>query len=106
MIIIKIVARSNSIKFGIDKTSDTLLPRLCGVNSETMRHITSGCSKLAQREHRNRHDKEALWVHWEISKKYGLEASSKCQEYQPFPVTKNEEVKLTSNMTISADKKL
>ena len=31
---------------------------------------------MAQREQRNRHDKEAPWVHREISKKYGPEASS------------------------------
>ena len=54
-IIIKIiiVTRTNSIKFGIDKTSDRFLSRLCGVNTEIIRHITSGCSKMAQREHRN-----------------------------------------------------
>ena len=69
--------RTNSINFSIDKTSDTPLCRLCGVNTETIRHITSGCSNLAQTENRNRHNKVALRVHWEISKKYGLEASSK-----------------------------
>ena len=52
--------RTNSIKFGIDKTSDRLLSRLCGVNTKPIRQITSGCYKMAQREHRNRHDKEAL----------------------------------------------
>ena len=46
------------------------------------------------------------WVHLEISKKYGLEASSKCYEYQPLPVKENEEVKFACNMTIYADKKL
>ena len=40
------------------------------------------------------------WVHWEISKKYRLEASSKCYEYQPLPVTENEDVKFACNMTI------
>ena len=39
--------RTNSITFSTDKTSDTLLCRLCGVHIETIRHVTSGCSKLA-----------------------------------------------------------
>ena len=52
--------RTNSIKYSIDKTSETALCRLCG---ETVGQIVSGCKKLAQREYRKRHDKVALWVH-------------------------------------------
>ena len=55
--------RTNSIKHSIDKTSETPLCRLCGDCSETVRHIVSGCKKLAQREYRKRHDKVALRVH-------------------------------------------
>ena len=51
--------RTNSIKYSIDKTSDTPLFRLCGDATETVRHIFSGCKKLAQREYRKRHDKVA-----------------------------------------------
>ena len=43
--------RTNSIKHSIDKTS------------ETVRHIISGCKRLAQREYKKRHDKVALRVH-------------------------------------------
>lgn len=39
--------RTNSIKFSIDKTSDTPLCRLRRVHTETIGHMTSGCSKLA-----------------------------------------------------------
>ena len=52
--------RRYSIKYSIDKTSETTLCRLCGDVTETVRHIVSGCKKLAQREYRKRHDKVAL----------------------------------------------
>ena len=61
--------RTNSIKHSIDKTSETPLCRLCRDCSETVRHIVSGCKKLAQRECRKRHDKVALRVHCEICRK-------------------------------------
>ena len=51
---------NNSVKYSIDKTSETPLCRLCGECTETVWHISSGCRKLAQKEHRKRHDKVAL----------------------------------------------
>ena len=36
--------RTNSIKYSIDKTSETPLCRLCGDAAETVRHIVSGCN--------------------------------------------------------------
>ena len=50
---------TNSIKRSIVKTSETLLCRLCGNSTETVRHI-SGFKRLAQREYKKRHDKVAL----------------------------------------------
>lgn len=44
--------RINLIKLNIDKTSDTLLSRLCEVITKTIGYITSGCFKLAQKEYR------------------------------------------------------
>ena len=55
--------RTNSIKYIIDKTSETPLCKLCGDATEKVRHIVSGCKKLAQRGYRKRHDKVALRVH-------------------------------------------
>ena len=43
--------KNNSVKHSINKTPETSLGRLCGDSSETVRHIVSGCSKLAQREY-------------------------------------------------------
>ena len=76
--------RTNSIKHSIDKTSGTPLCRLCGESTETVRHIVSGCKKLAQNEYRKRHDKVALRAHWEVCRKYGIEFTEKWYDHQPL----------------------
>ena len=98
--------RTNAIKCNIDKTSETPLCRLCGESAETVRHIVSGCKKLAQREYRKRHDKVALRVHWEICRKYGIECTDKWYDHQALPVAENREVRITWDMTIYTDKVL
>ena len=50
--------RTNHIKARIDKTQQNSKCRLCGDRDETINHIISECSKLAQREYKARHD----WV--------------------------------------------
>ena len=48
--------RTNHIKARIDKTQQNSKCRLCGDRDETLNHIISECSKLAQREYKARHD--------------------------------------------------
>ena len=49
--------RTNHIKARIDKTQQNSKCSLCGDRDEAINHI-SGCSKLAQKEYKARHD----WV--------------------------------------------
>ena len=98
--------RTNSIKHSIDKTSETPMCRLCGDSTETVRHIVSGCKKLAQGEYRKRHDKVALRVHWEICRKHWIECTDKWYDHQPLAVTENRDVRITWDMTVYTDKKL
>ena len=39
---------------------------------ENVLHIVSGCSMLAQKEYKRRHDKTCLNSHWALCKKYGV----------------------------------
>ena len=98
--------RTNSIKYSIDKTSETPLCRLCGETTETVRYIVSECKKLTQREYRKRHDKVALRVHWEMCRKYGIECTNKWYDHQPLSTAENGEVRITWDMTIYTDKVL
>ena len=70
--------------------SDIPLCRLCAINTETIRHITSGSSKLAQKEYRKKHGKVPIQVHWDISNRY---------EHKWLPVVKNDGVKVVCDMT-------
>ena len=38
---------------------------LYGEGDETINHITSECSKFAQKEYRTRHDRVGKVIHWE-----------------------------------------
>ena len=74
--------------------------------TETVRNIVSGCKKLAQRKYRQRHDRVALRVHWEMCRKYGIECNDKCYDNQPLPTAENGEVRITWDTTIDTDKVL
>ena len=62
--------RTNHIKARIDKTQQNSKCRLCGDRDETINHIISECSKLAQREYTARHDWVSQVIHWKMCKKF------------------------------------
>ena len=61
-----IAIRTNQIKVRIDKTQHNSKCRLCGDRDETINHIISECSKLAQMEYKTRHDWVSKVIHWEM----------------------------------------
>ena len=69
--------RTNYVKFHIDKTAESPLCRLCGNKGESVNHIVSECSKLAQKEYKRRHDNIGRIVHWKLCGKYELERGDK-----------------------------
>ena len=60
--------RTNHIKGRIDKTQQNSKCRLCGDRDETINHIISECSKLAQKEYLARHKWVGKVIHWEMCK--------------------------------------
>ena len=42
---------------------------MCRKVDESIYHIVSGCSKLAQKEYKRWHDKLAKIVHWKLARK-------------------------------------
>ena len=48
--------RTNQIKAKIDRTQEDCLCRMCKQADETVNHLLSECSKMAQREFKRRHD--------------------------------------------------
>ena len=69
--------RTNHIKARIDKTPKNSTWRLCGDRNETINHIISECSKLAQKEYNTRHDWVGKVIHWELCKKFKFDHMNK-----------------------------
>ena len=91
--------RTTHIKAGIDKTQQNSKCRLRGDRDETINHIISECSKLAQKEYKARHD----WVHWEMCKKFQFDHTNKWYMHNPAPVLVNDSHKLLWDFNIQTD---
>ena len=89
--------RTNHIKARIDKTQQNSKCRLCGDRDETINHI-SGCSKLAQKEYKTRHDWVGKVIHWEMCKKFKFDHTN-----NPAPVLENDTHKIQWDFDIYAD---
>ena len=66
---------------GDDKTC-----RMCGEGVETVGHLISACTVMAQREYRRRHDKMGLRIYWELCGKYGIDRRERWFEETPDAV--------------------
>ena len=75
--------RTNQIKARIDKTQQNSRGRLCGDRDETINHIISECSKLAQKVYKTRHD-------WELCKKFKFDHTNKWYMHNPAAVMEND----------------
>ena len=69
--------RTNVIKAKIDKTQEESKCRMCGRVDETVNHVLSECSKMAQTEYKRRHDWVGKRIHWNVCRKYGVEVKGK-----------------------------
>ena len=69
--------KTNLVKAKIDKSQGDSLCRVCRKVDESIDHIVSGCSKLAQKEYKRRHDNLGKIVHWKLARKCNFEAGDK-----------------------------
>ena len=60
--------RTNVVKATINKSQKDSLCRLCK-RTVSIDHALSGCSKLAQKEYKRRHDNLGKTVHWKFAGK-------------------------------------
>ena len=75
--------RTNHIKTRIDKTQQNSKRRLCGDRDETINHIISESSKLAQKEYKTRYEWVSKVIHWEMFKKFKFDHTNKCYMHSP-----------------------
>ena len=95
--------RTNHIKARIYKTQQNSKCRLCGDGDETINHIISECSKLAQKEYKARHDWVGKVIHWEMCKKLKFDHTNKWYMHNPAPVQENATHKLLWDFNIHTD---
>ena len=82
--------KTHHIKARIDKTQQNSKCRLCGDRDETINHIISECSKLAQKEYKTRHDWVGKVIHWEMCKKSKFNHTNKWYMHNPASVLEND----------------
>ena len=95
--------RTNHIKAKIDKTRQNSKCRLCDDRDETINHIISECSKLAQKEYKTRHDWVGKVIHWEMCRKFQFEHTNKWYMHNPAPDLENDSQKLRWDFNIQTD---
>ena len=98
--------RTNAIKTEIDKTANDSKCRLCKEKKETVDHLVSACSKIAQTDYNERHNKVASMLHWNLCRKYHLPAAEKWWEHKIEKVLQNKETKILWDFKIQTDKHL
>ena len=82
--------RTNHIKTRIDKTQQNNRCLLHGDRDEMFYFVISGCSKLAQKEYKTRHDWVGKVIHWELCKKQKFDHMNKWYMHNPEPVLEND----------------
>ena len=95
--------RTNLVKAKVDKSEGDSLCRVCRKVDESIDHIVSGCSKLAQKEYKRRHDNLGKTVHWKLARKCNFEGGDKWYEHELEHVLENEDYKILSSFYRSSE---
>ena len=95
--------RTNLVKAKINKSQGVSLCRVCRKVDESIDHIVSGCSKLAQKEYKRRHNNLGKIVHWKLARKCNFEAGDKWYEHEPESILENEDYKILEDFSIQTD---
>ena len=95
--------RTNHIKARIDKMQQNSKCRLCGDRDETINHIISECSKLAQKEYKARHDWVGKVIHVEMCRKFQFDHTNIWYMHNLAPVLENDSHKLLWDFNIQTD---
>ena len=94
-------SETNHIKARIDKTQQN--SKCNGDRDETINHIISECSKLAQRGYKARHNWVGKVIHWEMCKKFKFDHTNKWYMHNPAPDLENDLHKLLWDFNIQTD---
>lgn len=86
--------QNNYAKHYIDKTSDTLLCRLCGEMRENISQLVREYAKLVQRAYSRRHYNVEKYIRWLLAEMCRVERAIKWYEQKPEEVAENQDFKV------------
>ena len=86
--------RTRYLKNSVYRENVESICRVCGAADETVAHIVSECSKLAQEYKQVRHDNVANMLHWKLCEKWGFSKAEKWYIHQPEKVLESENCKI------------
>ena len=95
---------TNAIKVKIHKQKGSPMCRLCGVKEETVDHLVSCCSTIAQTDYKGRHDRVATLIHWSLCKQYGFSRADNWWAHEAEKVLENDDYKVLWDFAIRTDK--
>ncbi len=98
--------RTKAICAKIDRTSTDSKCRLCKEKDETVDHLVSACSKIAQTDYKERHNKVATMLHWNLCKKHDIAANNNWWEHEVEKVVESKNIKILWDFKIQTDKHL
>ena len=67
---------------------------MCGKTEESIYHVLTKSSKLAQKEYKRQHDSFGTKIHCEICTKYGIEVKEKWDKHELEGVMENNNCKM------------
>ena len=95
--------RTNLVKAKIEKSQGDSLCRMCRKVDGSIDHIVSGCSKLAQKVYKRRHDNLGKVVHRKLARKCNFEGGDKWYEHNPESILENEDYKILWDFSIQTN---
>ncbi|CAH2084520.1 unnamed protein product [Euphydryas editha] len=99
------VVKTNNYRKHILKDGTPDFCRACRHPGESLRHVLSGCSALANTEYLHRHNQVAKILHQELALMYCfLEQRMPYYQYTPVPVLERDGVRLYWDLPIATDR--
>lgn len=101
----QVIKTRNYSKYILKESLETDKCRLCHQTTETIDHVTGGCSVLANKEYTHRHDNVAKHIHQQLALKHKLlDTNTAYYKYKPKNVLENDNAKLYWNRDIITDR--
>jgi len=79
------------------------LCHLCNSADETVDHLISSCSYIAQTEYKRQHDKVPRYIHWKLAECFDFEVDGKWWKYSLPQVMDNTSYTLMWDFTTTVD---